>query len=79
MASYQRERDEQSLPMYELTCQFATLAPPPPEMQQLFAAVHRSRAATDAFVRMNAGSLSPAEFFAPRHVASIFEAAARDA
>ena len=59
--------------------QFATLAPPPPEMQQLFAAVHRSRAATDAFVRMNAGSLSPAEFFAPRHVASIFEAAARDA
>jgi hypothetical protein len=30
--------------------------------------------ATDAFVRMNAGTLSPAEFFAPEHVGAIMAA-----
>ena len=28
-------RDEHVLPMFEFTCQLATLEPPPPEMQQL--------------------------------------------
>ena len=50
--------------MYEFTCQLATLEPPPPEMQQLFAAIHGNQTAMDAFVRMNAGTISPAEFFA---------------
>jgi 2-polyprenyl-6-methoxyphenol hydroxylase-like FAD-dependent oxidoreductase len=36
MADYQATRDRQVLPMYELTCEFATLEPPPPELQQLF-------------------------------------------
>ena len=36
----QRARDDQVLPMYEFTCQLATLQPPPPEMQQLFGAMH---------------------------------------
>ena len=35
MAGYQTTRDEHVLPMYEFTCQLATLEPPPPEMQQL--------------------------------------------
>jgi 2-polyprenyl-6-methoxyphenol hydroxylase-like FAD-dependent oxidoreductase len=40
MSAYQSSRDEQVLPMYEFTCQFASLEPPPPEMQQLFGAIH---------------------------------------
>ena len=40
MGGYQRDRDEHVRPMYEFTCQLATLEPPPPEMQQLFAAIH---------------------------------------
>ena len=40
MGEYQRARDEHVLPMYEFTCQLATLEPPPPEMQQLFGAIH---------------------------------------
>src|SRR6185436_18138557 len=38
MDGYQRSRDEHVLPMYEFTCQLATLAPPPLELQQLFGA-----------------------------------------
>ncbi len=64
MRAYQQARDQRALPMYELTCQLASLAPPPPEMQQLFGAIHGNQPAVDAFVRMNAGALSPPEFFA---------------
>jgi 2-polyprenyl-6-methoxyphenol hydroxylase-like FAD-dependent oxidoreductase len=75
MADYQRTRDEQVLPMYEFTCQLATLAPPPPEMQQLFRAIQGNQQAMDRFVQMNAGTISPSEFFARGHVESIMAAA----
>jgi flavin-dependent dehydrogenase len=71
MAAYQSARDTESLPMYEFTCQLATLEPPPPEMQQLLAAVHGNRAATDDFVSVNAGTLSPTAFLDPQNVARI--------
>jgi flavin-dependent dehydrogenase len=64
MHEFRRLRDESALPMYELTCQLATLAPPPAEMQRLLAETSDSQSAMDAFVRMNAGTISPAEFFA---------------
>jgi hypothetical protein len=50
--------------MYEFTCQLATLEPPPPEMQNLIGAIHGRKTAMDAFAQMNAGTISPAEFFA---------------
>jgi 2-polyprenyl-6-methoxyphenol hydroxylase-like FAD-dependent oxidoreductase len=71
MGAFQRERDEHVLPMYEFTCQLATMAPPPSEAQQLFAAVATNQGAMDAFARMNAGTISPAQFFAPENVAAI--------
>jgi 2-polyprenyl-6-methoxyphenol hydroxylase-like FAD-dependent oxidoreductase len=74
MSAYQRDRDEQAMPMYELTCQFASLEPPPPEMQQLFGAIHGKQRAMDAFVQMNTGALSPAVFFSPDFQASIMTA-----
>jgi 2-polyprenyl-6-methoxyphenol hydroxylase-like FAD-dependent oxidoreductase len=77
MAAYQGTRDRKSLPMYEFTCQLATLQPPPPEVQQVFGAVHGNQAAMDAFVRMNAGTISPPEFFAPEHIGRIMAAAAQ--
>jgi 2-polyprenyl-6-methoxyphenol hydroxylase-like FAD-dependent oxidoreductase len=64
MSDAQRARDERVRAMYEFTCQLATLAPPPPEMQQLFQSIHGNQPATDAFVRMNAGTISPEEFMA---------------
>jgi 2-polyprenyl-6-methoxyphenol hydroxylase-like FAD-dependent oxidoreductase len=68
MDEYQRTRDARVKPMYDFTCQLATLEPPPPEMQQLFAAIHGHQRAMDEFARMNAGTISPAEFFAPENV-----------
>lgn len=71
MSAYQHERDAAVRPMYELTCQLATLEPPPPEQQRLFAAVAGDRAASDDFARVNAGTISPAVFFAPENVARL--------
>lgn len=76
MAESQRERDEHALPMYEFTCQLASLEPPPPEMQQLLGAIHGNQAAMDGFVRMNAGTISPAVFFSPENLGPIMGAAA---
>jgi 2-polyprenyl-6-methoxyphenol hydroxylase-like FAD-dependent oxidoreductase len=67
MLAYQQSRDEHVLPMYEFTCQLATLAPPPPEMQQLFGSIHGNQRAMDRFVQMNAGTISPTEFFGAKH------------
>lgn len=64
MTEYQRTRDEHALPMYELTCQVATLEPPPSEMQQILGGIRGNQSAMDRFVQMNAGTISPAEFFA---------------
>src|SRR5262249_41075553 len=65
------ERDTHSIPMYEFTCQLATLQPPPPEMQQLFGAVCGDAEAMNRFVQMNAGTISPAEFLAPDSINKI--------
>ena len=74
MGDYQRARDEHVLPMYEFTCQLATLEPPPPQLQALLAAMPGNTAAMNGFARMNAGTISPAEFFAPANVAAIMAA-----
>jgi len=63
MSECQRERDAQALPMYELTCQLASLEPPPPEMQQVIGSILGNQAAMNGFVQMNAGTISPAAFF----------------
>ena len=74
MAEYQSTRDEQVLPMYEFTCELATLDPPPPEMQQVLGAMHGNQDAMDGFARVNAGVTSPAVFFAPDNVSRILAA-----
>ncbi|MGH2690182.1 MAG: hypothetical protein ACRDKW_15460 [Actinomycetota bacterium] len=64
--------------MYDFTFEMASLAPPTPDMQRLLGAVHGNQAATDEFVSVFAGTVSPATFFAPEHVGRILaEAVAR--
>jgi len=72
MGEYQRARDARVRSMYDFTCQLATLEPPPPELQRLLGAIHGRQEAMDGFAQMNAGTISPAEFFAPENVARIF-------
>jgi 2-polyprenyl-6-methoxyphenol hydroxylase-like FAD-dependent oxidoreductase len=79
MGHYQRARDSSVVSMYEFTCQFATLQPPPEEMRQLFRAMRGNQPAMDGFARMNAGTVSPAEFLARDNVSAIMAAADRAA
>jgi len=74
MADYQTRRDAQVLAMYEFTTELATLEPPPPELQQLLAAMPGNQEAMDGFARVNAGVTSPAEFFSPANVEKIMSA-----
>jgi hypothetical protein len=53
--------------MYELTAQFATLAPPPAEVQHRLGQALGDKAAMDDFMGVVAGVVSPMEFFAPAH------------
>ena len=76
MADYQRIRDAKVSAMYDFTCELATLEPPPPELQQLLKAAYGNQKAMDDFARVNAGTISPAEFFAPGNVDAIVAAAA---
>jgi 2-polyprenyl-6-methoxyphenol hydroxylase-like FAD-dependent oxidoreductase len=71
MERYQSIRDEHVLPMYEFTTQLATLEPPPPELQQLLAAMHGNQEAMDGFARVIAGVISPAEFFSEQNIGRI--------
>jgi flavin-dependent dehydrogenase len=75
MGEYQSTRDAHVLPMFEFTCQLATLEPPPLEMVQLLGAVHGNQEAMDGFARVNAGVMSPAEFLSEENVGRIFAAA----
>ncbi|MCK1479942.1 FAD-dependent monooxygenase [Bradyrhizobium sp. 197] len=75
MGDYHRARDAGVLPMYEFTCQLATLEPPPVEMQQLFGAICGNQRAMDGFAQMNAGTVSPSEFFSRENIREIMAAA----
>ena len=66
MGDYQRARARDVAAIYEFTDEFAQLAPPPPEMQQLLGAIAGNQDAMDAFVSVQAATLPAERFFAPR-------------
>jgi flavin-dependent dehydrogenase len=71
LAAYERRRNEEMLPMYEYTCQFAGLDPPPSQMQQMFAALRGNQAQTDRFLGTIAGTVSIPEFYSPENMERI--------
>ncbi|MEO5988974.1 MAG: NAD(P)/FAD-dependent oxidoreductase [Candidatus Eisenbacteria bacterium] len=75
MGEYQSARDRQVMPMFEFTCNFAMLAPPTPEMQQLFGAVKGNQEAMDGFAQVISGVRSPADYFSEENIGRIFAAA----
>jgi flavin-dependent dehydrogenase len=75
MTAYQQTRDEAAMPVYEFTAEFATMEPPPPEMQQLIGAMQGNQEAQDAFISVQANTLPAPEFFAPENVGKIMGAA----
>jgi flavin-dependent dehydrogenase len=79
LASYEQTRHEEVMPMYDLTCQLAALAPPPPEMQQLFGALQGNQADTNSFLGVMAGGTRVSDFFAPENVRRIVAGAQQKA
>jgi flavin-dependent dehydrogenase len=70
------ERDRMTGPMFQLTCQLASMEPATDDTAQLFAAIAASPAASDAFMSMIAG-LSPVEaFFDPSRIERVLAASA---
>jgi flavin-dependent dehydrogenase len=74
MRTRQAVRDARIMPIYEFTSELATLEPPPPELQELLARIHGNQAAMDAFVSINAATVSPAQFFDPSFLGPLLAA-----
>jgi 2-polyprenyl-6-methoxyphenol hydroxylase-like FAD-dependent oxidoreductase len=74
LADYQRERDTQTAPAFQMTCDLARLEPPPAEMQRLFAALRHDQDAINRFLGTIAGTVPIPEFFAPENLARLTSA-----
>jgi flavin-dependent dehydrogenase len=74
LAAYERLRNEETRGLYELTYEFATLAPPTAEQQTLFGALRTNEADTNRFFGVVAGTVRPDEFFAPENIGRIVAA-----
>jgi 2-polyprenyl-6-methoxyphenol hydroxylase-like FAD-dependent oxidoreductase len=75
LADYEQQRNEAALPMYDFTQQLATLEPPP-EMQQLFAALRQNQEQTNRFFGAVTGTVPILDFFAPENMGRIMGATA---
>jgi flavin-dependent dehydrogenase len=71
LADYERRRNELSAHGFRSTVDFARLHPPPPEMQQLFAALRENPRERDRLFGTFAGTVPPDEYFAPENLARI--------
>jgi 2-polyprenyl-6-methoxyphenol hydroxylase-like FAD-dependent oxidoreductase len=76
LAEHARLRNEAAFPVYEFTCQLATLEPPPPETQRLFAALRDNQPDTDRFMGVLAGTTPIPGFYAPENLGRIISAQA---
>ena len=75
LAEYHASRDERVKPLYHFTCELATLEPPPPEIQQLFGALHGNQEATNQFYSAITGSLPLPQFMDPENLGRIMAGA----
>ena len=71
LADYERTRNEETRGLYELTYEFASLAPPTAEQQTLFGALRTNKEDTNRFFGVVAGTVRPDEFFAPENLGRI--------
>jgi flavin-dependent dehydrogenase len=78
LADYEQRRNEAALPIYDFTCQFATLQPPAPDMQQLFEALRANQEEANRFFGTLAGTTPIPAFFSPENTQRIIAAARRD-
>jgi flavin-dependent dehydrogenase len=77
LAGYERRRNEAVMPLYRMTCDLARLAPPPPEMEALFAALRDDAEEAGRFIGTIAGTVPIPEFFSPDNLQRITSATGR--
>ena len=75
LAEYQRVRDEQFAPMYELSCSLATLEPPSPEMLALYKALRTNPIERNRFFGTLGGAVPPPEYYSSENLQRIIGAA----
>jgi 2-polyprenyl-6-methoxyphenol hydroxylase-like FAD-dependent oxidoreductase len=76
LAAYEAARNAATMPMYELTNQFAMLQPPPPQMQQLMGALQHEETQRNRYFGLLAGTVAIPDFFAPENLGQIMARAA---
>lgn len=76
LAAYQASRDERVRPLYHFTSQLAAMEPPPPEMRELFGALHGNARETDAFFSAITGATPLPAFMNPENLGRIIAGAA---
>ena len=74
LAGYEQKRNELSAPGFQTTIEFAGLQPPPPHMQELFAALRHRPEDRNRLFGTFAGTVDPAEYFAPDNLGRILGA-----
>jgi flavin-dependent dehydrogenase len=78
LAGYETARNEAALPMYELTCQAASIeAPAPRSARLLLHALKEDQAEIDRYVGVIAGTVPVAAFYSPDNIARLLERARR--
>ena len=71
LAAYEEKRNQSEMPYFELTTQLAALAPPPPEVKQLLAALQFNPEQRSRFFGVLAHAVPVQEFFSPENMESI--------
>jgi 2-polyprenyl-6-methoxyphenol hydroxylase-like FAD-dependent oxidoreductase len=68
LAGYHAARDAAALPMYEMTTDLASFAPPRPEQEMLLRALEGNRPEIDRFLSVLTGSTPAPEYFTARNM-----------
>jgi flavin-dependent dehydrogenase len=71
LAAYEEKRNQSETPYFDLTTQLAALAPPPPEVAQILAALCDNPEQRGRFFSMLAHGVPVQEFFSPENVQKI--------
>jgi 2-polyprenyl-6-methoxyphenol hydroxylase-like FAD-dependent oxidoreductase len=75
LQNFEAVRNQESIPLFDLTCQLAALGPPPDDLAQLMLALTHNQPATDQFLGVIEGTVAVADFFAPDRIGSILASA----
>ncbi|MGA7669015.1 MAG: NAD(P)/FAD-dependent oxidoreductase [Nitrolancea sp.] len=73
LATYEATRNQMVMPMYELTCEYATLQPPASEQQALMMALTTDSDGRSGFFGAITGTVPIPEFFSPENIDKIMQ------